>query len=117
MAIEDLKKKTKLSLDEMHDNQVVGNPEIRTEVREDVKTVEKNEENKNYHFPSYSDGKIKEKMDCKLTFNVNVDTFKAFNEIYAERMLYDEKTEKSVLICEAIRLLYEREKEKRKRKK
>lgn len=117
MSIDDVKKKMKLSLDEMHDNKDVGNPEIRTEIRKEKNTEVKNEEKNSYHFPSYSEGRVKEKMDCKLTFNVNADTFKAFNEIYAERMLYDEKTEKSVLICEAIRLLYENEKEKRKKRK
>lgn len=117
MSIDEIKKKSKLSLDQMHDNKYVGNPEIRTEVRIKEKVVEKKEEREEYHFPSREEGKVKEKMDCKITFNVNADTFRAFNEIYAERIIQDEKTEKSVMICEAIKLLYENEKEKRKIKK
>jgi len=113
MSLDNLKKKTKLSLDDMIDNQDVGNPEIRKEIQKEDKEPLRG----SYHFPSHSEVKEKEKMDCKLTFNVNSDTFKAFNEIYAQRIIEGEKTEKSVLICEAIKLLYDYETEKRKRRK
>jgi hypothetical protein len=109
MSIDEIMKKSKLSLDEMHDTKDVGNPEIRTEKRtEDNKSLKKRER-KEYHFPSCDDGMMKRNMNFKLTFNVNEDTFLAFNEIYAKRMLDGNKTEKSVLICEAIKLLYEKE--------
>lgn len=136
-GIDNIKKKSKISLEEMFDNQQVvkteiqenGNPEIRenvktelskngnpdvreygnTEKQEYRKKIDKMERNETYHFPSLKNGKTKEKMDCKLTFNVNEDTFKAFNEVYAKRILEGKKTDKSVLICEAIKLLFERE--------
>ncbi len=106
MTIDKIEKKAKLSLDEMYDNQSVGNPERRTEKKPEVKKVERKE----YNFPSHSDGLTKRNMNFKMTFNVNEDTFLAFNEIYAQRMIDGNKTEKSVLICEAIKLLYDRSK-------
>ena len=111
MSIDDLKKKSKLSLDEMLDTKSVGNPEKLPEIRKEEKTEVKKRERKEYHFPSHTDGMTKRNMNFKLTFNVNEDTFLAFNEIYAQRMIDGNKTEKSVLICEAIQLLYEKERE------
>lgn len=105
MSIDDIKKKAKLSLDEMHDNKSVGNPEKNPE-----RNINGNgKRKKEYNFPSHLDGLAKRNMPFKMTFNVNEDTFDAFNEIYAQRMIDGNKTEKSVLICEAIKLLYEKE--------
>lgn len=48
----------------------------------------------------------------KTTLYLTEKLFKAFNDIYAKRMLEDRKTDKSALICEAIELLVEKEKMK-----
>jgi hypothetical protein len=40
-----------------------------------------------------------------MTFNLTEDIYKAFNDLYAHRILQGRKTEKSELICEAIQLL------------
>jgi hypothetical protein len=115
MSLDDLKKKAKFSVDEMYntDNKPVGKTEIRTEVKLDVNNNDnqhyKKQVKKKYNFPSSKDGMVKRNMNFKLTFNVNEDTFLAFNEVYASRIIEGNKTEKSVLICEAIRLLYESE--------
>lgn len=46
----------------------------------------------------------------KMTLNVTEDVYKAFTDIYATRLLQGRATEKSALICEAITLLYAKEK-------
>jgi hypothetical protein len=46
---------------------------------------------------------------CKMTFNLTEDIYKAFNDLYAKRMLQGRKTEKSELICEAIQWLIKME--------
>ena len=46
---------------------------------------------------------------CKMTFNLTEDIYKAFNDLYAQRMLKGRKTEKSELICEAIQWLIKME--------
>ncbi|PJD94548.1 MAG: hypothetical protein CK425_11250 [Parachlamydia sp.] len=38
----------------------------------------------------------------KMTFNLPENVYKAFNDLYAQRMLQGRKTEKANLICEAI---------------
>lgn len=45
----------------------------------------------------------------KMTMYLTEELYKAFNDIYAQRMIEGRKTEKSELICEAVRLLVERE--------
>ena len=47
----------------------------------------------------------------KMTFNLTEFFYKAFNDIYAKRMLQGRKTEKSELICQAIALLVKAEEE------
>ncbi len=42
---------------------------------------------------------------CKMTFNLREDIHKAFNDLYANRILQGRATEKSEMICEAIQLL------------
>ena len=37
--------------------------------------------------------------------------YRMLNEVYTRRLLSDQKTDKSALICEAIRLLYEKDEE------
>ena len=47
----------------------------------------------------------------KMTFNLSEDVYKAFNDLYANRMLQGRKTEKSEMICEAIQWLIKMEEE------
>ena len=47
----------------------------------------------------------------KMTFNLSEDIYKAFNDLYAHRMLRGRKTEKSEMICEAIQWLIKMEEE------
>ncbi len=124
-GVDKIKAKAKLSLDEMFDNTESGLPEIRKSVQPDTRTEVRRDgqpevqlDNQtevrldgrtNYRFPNRKDGRNKEKMDCKMTFNVNQDTFDAFNEIYKKRLIEGNDTNKAVLICEAIQLLYEKE--------
>lgn len=49
----------------------------------------------------------------KMTFNLTEDAYKAFNDLYAKRMLQGKKTEKSDLICEAIQWLIQMEEQNR----
>lgn len=46
----------------------------------------------------------------KVTLYLTEDLYKAFNDIYATRLLRGRATEKSALVCEAIGLLFEKEK-------
>lgn len=48
---------------------------------------------------------------CKMTFNLREDIYKAFNDLYAHRILQGRTTEKSEMICEAIQLLIDMEKQ------
>ncbi|WP_213106463.1 hypothetical protein [Candidatus Protochlamydia amoebophila] len=47
----------------------------------------------------------------KMTFNLTEDIYKAFNDLYANRMLKGRKTEKSEMICGAIQWLIKMEEE------
>ena len=46
---------------------------------------------------------------CKMTFNLSEELYKAFNDLYAIRILQGKKTEKSEMLCEAIKLLLKAE--------
>lgn len=52
---------------------------------------------------------------CKMTFNLREDIHKAFNDLYANRILQGRATEKSEMICEAIQLLINMEEEQNNR--
>jgi len=154
-GINEIKKKTKLSIDEMYDNQEVGNmviqqngsPEIKQTNHPVIQKVSnplthpdsqpnilpdgKINEHKNSHTPNntsiHKAGNtethlIKEHhlspatkppmqkvQTYKMTFNLTEDTYKAFNDLYATRMLQGRKTEKSEMICEAIEWLIKME--------
>lgn len=47
----------------------------------------------------------------KMTFMLTEDIYKAFNDLYAHRMLQGRKTDKSDMICEAIQWLIKMEEE------
>lgn len=45
----------------------------------------------------------------KATYYLNPDANKQFTEVYINRLKNDKKTDRSALICEAIKLLYKNE--------
>jgi len=51
----------------------------------------------------------KSRYDRKVTWYLTEELYKAFNDIYARRMIEGRKTEKAALICEAIQLLVREE--------
>lgn len=121
-GIEEIKKKAKLSLDEMFDSQTVGkletqkdgNPEKKEAGQPYNHTNNQPSVHKDYHpsiqTPTQKDvQEDKNKYSEKMTFNLTKEAYKVFNDIYARRMLAGRKTEKSSLICEAIKLLEEKE--------
>ena len=146
-GIDQIKKKAKLSIDEMYDNQPVGKLENQENIHPDlqkvgqttIQTNNKPSEQLNDHItkqqseqpvvhkpvlethqnkmeiekemfvPRMKPQMIKEPT-FKMTFNLPPEIYKAFNDLYAYRMLNGYKTEKSELICEAIKLLINAEK-------
>jgi len=145
-GIDEIKKKAKLSIDEMYDNQSVGKLDNQTtrhtDSHKDVPPTLRSNSNTSEHinddmlkkqneqlvsqkYTSAETQKITEteklmyrpKMrpqmiiepTFKMTFNLPAEIYKAFNDLYAHRMLNGYKTEKSELICEAIKLLIDAE--------
>lgn len=53
--------------------------------------------------------KLQEVKKYKTTVYFSEDSNRKFNEIYAKRILADKKTDKSIIIDEAIELLYQKE--------
>lgn len=160
-GINEIKKKAKLSIDEMYDNQPVGKLDSQEESKPENKQPtqptnqkankpndqpnnspidqEKNEPNnqkngrkanqpsrqpeiqldrkqdfqsirQNSIFPT-SKQQSQKIPTYKMTFNLTEDIYKAFNDLYANRMLQGRKTEKSEMICEAIQWLIKMEDE------
>ncbi len=160
-GISEIKKKAKLSIDEMYDNQSVGKmdnqkdgkpeskqtiqPEVQLENKPDSQPVgspsfqeiSQSLNNKAGHTTIQQNGKLETNPDVKqetqttrpttifpttkqqtqkiptykMTFNLTEDIYKAFNDLYANRMLQGRKTEKSEMICEAIQWLIKMEDE------
>lgn len=104
--IDDIKKKAKISMDEMYS----CTPESK-EVKEDVHT--KKSKSVKDGLSTYTNTAIQQKpmYTKKITAYLTEELFKAFNDIYARRMLEGRKTDKTVLMCEAIQLLIESENE------
>lgn len=156
--INEIKKKAKLSIDEMYDNQLVGkldvhkngsmeikqaiHPDTHTPNQPDIHlsnhttfqetsqttkhmagqtTIHPQEKLENHpdvnpEFQIIRQGTLfsnpKSKIQTyKMTFNLTEEIYKSFNDLYANRMLQGRKTEKSELICEAIRWLIKMENE------
>jgi hypothetical protein len=170
-GIEELKQKTKLSMDEMYEDESVGklgkrkvghpdkqlssqagsqphthqeiNPPLHSDMNSSSVTLG-NESGNTFNQPAIQesnqpsiwktgnpDNQSLDRMDsqitrqpsiyptkqiqaqkmptCKMTFNLTEDIYKAFNDLYAKRMLQGRKTEKSELICEAIQWLIKME--------
>lgn len=162
-GINEIKKKAKLSIDEMYDNQSVGKLDIQEETKPESKQstqptkqkVNKPEDqpaispfnqeqaeldsHKNGRKTNQPSGQPETQLDrkqdfqsirqnsifpaskqqtqkiptYKMTFNLTEDIYKAFNDLYANRMLQGRKTEKSEMICEAIQWLIKMEDEQR----
>jgi len=166
-GIDAIKKKAKLSMDEMYEDQPVGKPGIQNNEQQDIQNNSQTDIHMNIKptshtlgnqkiQPSIQSGKIQTqttfqdtiipKVDLrlqhavnqnptsefhvnreidqvltrqpvnlpssqtqaskmqtyKMTFNLPENVYKAFNDLYAQRMLQGRKTEKANLICEAI---------------
>ena len=160
-GISEIKKKTKLSIDEMYDNQSVGNLDTQEDGKKEIKQTSHPANNKENHpdfqingHPSFQNtireinhpagqttihknGKMESNPEIrqepliakqitafaatkpqvqktstyKMTFNLTEEIYKAFNDLYANRMLQGRKTEKSEMICEAIQWLIKMEEE------
>lgn len=150
-GIEDIKKKTKMSIDEMYEDQSVGKLDNQksghpykqqvgqTTIKPDKNIVENqtNQKDEGFRrsFNNELDGKedLQEKgqketrlvdnvvrfsarqaqpqkaLTYKMTFILTEEIYKAFNDLYAQRMLKGRKSEKSVMICEAIEWLIKME--------
>lgn len=127
LGISEIKKKTKLAMDEMYESQPVGQtdkqlsglPEIKPTIQETIQpeikpsiTDQKESYNKNEKFENFHSRQQTKEPTFKMTFNLPKEFYKAFNDIYAQRIINGCKTEKSELICEAIHLLAQVEKGK-----
>lgn len=109
MSIDDLKKKSKLSLDEMHDTKDVGKLEIQKSDQQISKSNERKDENKKLKIDYRSKKQEDKQFTKKMTFWMTEEIYDVFNEIYHKRMLAKKKVDKASLICEAIQLLNENE--------
>jgi hypothetical protein len=160
-GISEIKKKAKLSIDEMYDSQSVGKMDNQKEGKPESKQtiqpasqlenkpdthptgspsfqeISQSLNNKAGHTTIHQNGKLETNPDVKqetqttrpttifpttkqqiqkiqtykMTFNLTEDIYKAFNDLYANRMLQGRKTEKSEMICEAIQWLIKMEEE------
>lgn len=115
-GIDAIKKRTKLSLDEMYDSQPVGRLDTQKATKpttfQSIKPAAQ-QPAKPAAAPSYPPMKPQQSSKLasyKMTFNLSEKAFKTFNDLYAKRMLKGCKTEKSDLICEAIEWLAKMEK-------
>lgn len=133
-GIEDLKKKSKTQLDEMYDIKPNGKPSTHLPNKTEKHLSSKLDNHPNTRlsiFPSNQENthpanqlpnKPKKKLSsktvdqsneklrpCKMTFNLSEELYKAFNDLYAIRILQGKKTEKSKMLCEAIKLLLKAE--------
>lgn len=88
-------------------NQPSGQPEIQLDRKQDFQSIRQNS-----IFPT-SKQQTQKIPTYKMTFNLTEDIYKAFNDLYANRMLQGRKTEKSEMICEAIQWLIKMEDEQR----
>lgn len=162
-GINEIKKKAKLSIDEMYDNQTVGKLDIQEETKPEnkqsthptkqktnkpddqpaINPIDREEPEPDHQQPGrkinqpsrHPENQLDRKQDFqsirqnsifptskqqtqkiptyKMTFNLTEDIYKAFNDLYANRMLQGRKTEKSEMICEAIQWLIKMEDEQR----
>lgn len=138
-GISEIKKKAKLSLDEMYDDIPVGvldnqkenkpekqlsnnpaiqhsNSPIQVQADEPQKTqpdLEQISHSSHASASLFTSSKqpLQKIPTYKMTFNLSEGVYKAFNNLYANRMIQGRKTEKSEMICEAIQWLIKMEEE------
>ncbi|NNM43452.1 MAG: hypothetical protein HKM07_03835 [Chlamydiae bacterium] len=129
-GIEEMKKRTKLSMEEMYDNPIAEKVEIQKNVSQErqkpIKTLNQESVKETIQKLAHPEIQQPKQTDVfpvkqvqpqkaptyKMTFMLTEDIYKAFNDLYAKRMLQGRKTEKSDLICEAIEWLIKMEGEK-----
>jgi len=144
-GINELKRKTKMSLDELYEGKTVGktvkqkesNPERKEETQPDSQNKISQSSQEISHPTNQLDRQMENNLDVrqeshsapsvylnakpqmqkmqtyKMTFNLTEDVYKAFNDLYAQRMLQGRKTDKSDMICEAIHWLIQMDNEQR----
>lgn len=110
MSIDKIKKKSKLSLDEMHDNQYVGNPAIQKNDQQNRKLDKKRFET-DYRSLNKTDKNSGNKYTNKMTFWMTEEIYDAFNEIHAKRIISKKKVDKGALFCEMVQAFIDREEE------
>lgn len=108
-GIEEIKRKAKLSLDEMFDNQDVDKvinqqDDKMSNQQTDQQVTHQNEKRRfNTDYKSVNQtSKSNTKFTHRMTFWMTEEIYDTFNEIYAKRMLDKKKVDKGALICEAI---------------
>jgi hypothetical protein len=154
-GINELKNKTKISLDEMYEDQASEKQNVQKDkstTQQSSKTTKKSLKNENMELintplqkkeiaPTHPKTELKHDFSAvnpnipldshflpnqesrfpsskqqpyklptyKMTFTLSESIYKAFNDLYAKRMLQGRKTEKTELICEAIKWLIKME--------
>lgn len=126
-GIEEMKKRTKLSMEEMYDNPISEKAETQKNAIQERQKSRKplNQESAKETLQQLVHPEIQQPKQTdvfpvkqvqpqkaptyKMTFMLTEDIYKAFNDLYARRMLQGRKTEKSDLICEAVEWLIKME--------
>lgn len=116
MSIDETKKKSKLSMDEMVDSKDVGKTVKQDAVhkvgRSESMSLKTNYINENSTEKTATATTVK--YPCKMTFYMTQEVYDAFNYIYARRLIEKKKIDKGALFCEAVQLLVENEEKYRK---
>lgn len=101
--------KKKLSLDDMTTSHTEVISAVNTAVQPNGYVDEEKNIKENLIIQQNVQQYSKPQYTKKMTLYLTEELYKSFNDIYAKRMLEGRKTDKSVLICEAIQLLVEQE--------
>lgn len=86
----------------------------RTDMKKEDSGVETLKRQNNRSKDQYVDAKTLKHQNInkiRTTVYFPESEYRMLNEIYTRRLLSNQKTDKSALICEAIRLLYEKDEE------
>lgn len=106
--------KKKLTLDDMGSVQTTVNTAVQQTVNPNLQQTQENNSHSTINQTTLQQtvntvANNKPQYNRKVTLYLTEEMYKAFNDIYAQRMLDNRKTDKAVLICEAIKLLCEKE--------
>lgn len=111
MSIDDIMKKSKLSLDQMHDTKDVGKTASQHVDQQDKKTTIRELENRkfktDYRTSNHSDKQSESKYTKKMTFWMTEEVYDAFNEIHAKRTIAKKRVDKGALFCEMVQFFAE----------